>query len=51
MALGLGSGGEKKLAPVNPKAWDLLGLSLSSLELVMEKTVKLYRENTEILEM
>jgi len=51
MALGLGSGGEKKLANVNPKAWELLGLSLSSLELIMDKTVKLYGENTEILEM
>jgi putative nucleotidyltransferase with HDIG domain len=51
MALGLGASGEKKLAVVNPRAWELLGLSLSSLELVMEKIVKLYRENTEILEM
>ena len=51
MALGLGSGGEKKLANVNAKAWELIGLSLSSLELVMDKTVKLYKENTEILEM
>jgi len=51
MALGLGSGGERKLATVNPRAWELLGLSLSSLELVMDKIVKLYRENTEILEM
>ena len=51
MALGLGSSGERKLAVVNPRAWELLGLSLSSLELVMEKIVKLYRENTEILEM
>lgn len=51
MALGLGAGGEKKLANVNPKAWELLGLSLSSLELIMDKTVKLYGENSEILEM
>ncbi len=51
MALGLGSSGEKKLAVVNQRAWELLGLSLSSLELVMEKIVKLYRDNTEILEM
>jgi len=51
MALGFGSGGEKKLAIVNAKAWELLGLSLSSLELVMDKIVKLYGENTEILEM
>ena len=33
------------------KAWELLGLSLSSLELIMDKTVKLYGENKEILEM
>ena len=51
MALGLGSGGERRLATVNPRAWELLGLSLSSLELVMDKIVKLYRENTEILDM
>jgi putative nucleotidyltransferase with HDIG domain len=51
MALGLGSSGERRLAVVNARAWELLGLSLSSLELVMEKIVKLYRENTEILEM
>jgi putative nucleotidyltransferase with HDIG domain len=51
MALGLGASGEKVLAHVNPKAWELLGLSLSSLELVMDKIVKLYGENTEILEM
>jgi putative nucleotidyltransferase with HDIG domain len=50
MALGLGTGGEKRLANVNAKAWELLGLTLSSIELVMDKTVKLYRENTEILE-
>ncbi len=50
MALGLGTGGEKRLANVNAKAWEILGLTLSSLELVMDKTVKLYRENTEILE-
>ena len=36
---------------MNAKAWELMGLSLSSLELVMDKTVKLYKENTEILEM
>jgi hypothetical protein len=51
MALGLGASGEKVLANVNQKAWELLGLSISSLELIMEKTVKLYGENTEILEM
>jgi putative nucleotidyltransferase with HDIG domain len=51
MALGLGAGGEKRLAGVNTHAWELLGISLNSLELVMEKTVKLYRENMEILEM
>jgi len=51
MALGLGSGGERRLATVNPRAWELLGLSLSSLELVMDKIMKLYRENTEILDM
>ena len=50
MALGLGTGGEKRLANVNAKAWELMGLTLSSIELVMDKTVKLYRENTEILE-
>jgi len=51
MALGLGAGGERMLASVNPKAWELMGLSLSSLEIVMDKIVKLYRENTEILEL
>jgi putative nucleotidyltransferase with HDIG domain len=50
MALELGTGGEKRLANVNAKAWELMGLTLSSIELVMEKTVKLYRDNTEILE-
>lgn len=51
MALELGSGGEKTLGEVNAKAWELLGLSLGSLELIMDKIVKLYRENVEILEM
>jgi len=50
MALGLGTGGEKRLASVNTKAWELMGLTVSSIELVMDKTFKLYRENTEILE-
>jgi hypothetical protein len=50
MALEFGTGGEKRLANVNAKAWELMGLTLSSIELVMEKTVKLYRDNTEILE-
>jgi putative nucleotidyltransferase with HDIG domain len=50
MALEFGTGGEKRLAKVNAKAWELMGLTLSSIELVMEKTVKLYRDNTEILE-
>jgi putative nucleotidyltransferase with HDIG domain len=51
MALQFGTGGEKRLSNVNAKAWELMGLTLSSIELVMEKTVKLYKENAEILEM
>ncbi len=50
MALGFGTGGERRIAAVNPRAWELLGLSLSNLEIIMEKIVKLYRENAEILE-
>ena len=50
MALSLGSGGERRLPMLNDRAWDTLGLNLSSLELVMEKIMRLYRENMAILE-
>jgi putative nucleotidyltransferase with HDIG domain len=50
MALGLGSGGEKYLPPLANRVWETLGLNLSSLELIMEKIVRLYQENIEILE-
>jgi hypothetical protein len=50
MALGLGYSGEKHVPFVHDKAWETLGLNLGSLELVMEKVVKLYKENIAILE-
>ena len=35
---------------VHEKAWETLGLGIGSLELVMEKVVRLYNENITILE-
>lgn len=49
IALGLGSGGEKKVPIANQTAWETLGLKLSNLESFMVKTMKLFKESIEIL--
>ena len=41
-ALGLGSGGEKHLPMANQKAWEVLELKLSQLELIMGKIGKVF---------
>lgn len=50
MALRLGYSGEKLVPFVHEKAWETLGLGIGSLELAMEKVVRLYNENITILE-
>jgi putative nucleotidyltransferase with HDIG domain len=49
-ALRLGYSGEKLVPLVHDRAWETLGLGIGSLELVMEKVIKLYNENISILE-
>ncbi len=49
-ALRLGYSGEKFVPFVHDRAWETLGLGIGSLELVMEKVIKLYNENIAILE-
>lgn len=49
-ALRLGYSGEKFVPLVHDRAWETLGLGLGSLEIVMEKVIKLYNENIAILE-
>lgn len=50
IALGLGSGGEKKVPVANPKAWDALGIDLGSLDYMVARIEKLFRESVSILE-
>ncbi|NVM22915.1 MAG: HDOD domain-containing protein [Desulfobacterales bacterium] len=49
IALGLGSGGEKRVPVVDEKAWQILGLKLSQLEPIMARIEKLFKESTDIL--
>jgi putative nucleotidyltransferase with HDIG domain len=50
IALGLGSGGEKKVPVADMKAWDILGVELSSLESIVMRIDKLFNESAVILE-
>lgn len=50
IAMGLGSGGEKKVPPINVKAWETLGIELSSMEYIVARIEKLFRESISILE-
>ena len=50
IALGLGSGGEKKVPVADMKAWDILGIELSNLESIVMRIDKLFNESAVILE-
>ncbi len=50
IALGLGSGGEKKVPVVDMKAWDILGIKLSNLDSIVMKIDKLFSESATLLE-
>ena len=50
IAMGLGSGGEKKVPMINEKAWEMLGIELSSLEYIVARIEKLFKESIAILE-
>ncbi|MBW1823312.1 MAG: HDOD domain-containing protein [Deltaproteobacteria bacterium] len=49
IALGLGSGGEKKVPVANMKAWEILGIKLSNLESIMLRIDKFFNESVAIL--
>jgi len=50
IALGLGSGGEKKIPVADMKAWEILGIELSNLEFITARIDKLFNESIAILE-
>lgn len=50
IALRMGSGGEKRVPIVNQKAWEILGLKLSDLEYIMQRSTKLFKENISNME-
>ncbi|MBW2646924.1 MAG: HDOD domain-containing protein [Deltaproteobacteria bacterium] len=50
IALRMGSGGEKRVPMVNQKAWEILGLKLSDLEYIMQRSTKLFEESISIME-
>ncbi|MCD6297513.1 MAG: HDOD domain-containing protein [Deltaproteobacteria bacterium] len=50
ITLRMGSSGEKRVPIVNQKAWEILGLKLSDLEYVMQRSTKLFEENISIME-
>ncbi|MBW2559642.1 MAG: HDOD domain-containing protein [Deltaproteobacteria bacterium] len=50
IALGLGSGGEKKVPIVNKKGWESLALKISDLEYVMQRSSKLFEESVSIMD-
>lgn len=49
IALGLGSGGEKKAPVADMKAWEILGIELSNLESIMLRIGKFFNESVTIL--
>jgi putative nucleotidyltransferase with HDIG domain len=49
IALGLGSGGEKKVPVANTKAWEILGIDLGNLEYIIARIEKLFKESVSIL--
>lgn len=48
-ALALGSSGEKHIQMANEKAWEILDLKMSQLELIMNKINKLFQESINTL--
>ena len=50
IALGFGSGGEKKVPIANTKAWEILGIDLGNLDYIIARIEKLFKESVSILE-
>ncbi len=50
IALGLGSGGEKKVPVAQMKAWNILDIELNNLESIVERIDRLFKESVVILE-
>ena len=49
IALGLGSGGEKKVPLADMRTWEILGIELSNLESIMLRIGKFFNESVAIL--
>ena len=50
IALGLGSGGEKKVPVAQMKAWEILEIEMNNLETIIERIDRLFNESVVILE-
>jgi len=50
IALGLGSGGEKKVPVAQMEAWDILDVEMNNLETIIERIDRLFNESVVILE-
>ena len=50
IALGLGSGGEKKVPVAQMKAWEILDIEINNLETIIERIDRLFNESVVILE-
>lgn len=50
IALGLGSGGEKKVPVAQMKAWEILDIEMNNLETIIERIDRLFNESVVILE-
>ncbi len=50
IALGLGSGGEKKVPVAQMKAWEILDIEMNNLEAIIERIDRLFKESVVILE-
>lgn len=50
IALGLGSGGEKKVPVAQMEAWDILDIEMNNLETIIERIDRLFNESVVILE-
>ena len=50
IALGLGSGGEKKVPVAQMKAWEILDIEMNNLESIIERIDRLFHESLVLLE-
>ncbi|MBW2554139.1 MAG: HDOD domain-containing protein [Deltaproteobacteria bacterium] len=50
IALGLGSGGEKKVPVAQMKAWEILDIEMNNLETIIERIDRLFNESVVILQ-